>query len=89
MDVFSSVEELTPQENVRVIHRRLRVPKDEYYQQVTKYDGPGFEEKAQQFIRDYLDNIGDKGWVGMVRSGEEGDWVLIDATLRYPLDTGE
>ena len=85
MDIFSKVEDLGPVENVRVVHRRLRIPKDEYYRHIINYDGDDFEVTAQLFVRDYVDSKDDeKGIVGMVRGWEDGDWVLLDATLRYP-----
>lgn len=90
MDIFNAVEEMAPLESVRVVHRQLRVPRDEYYKHITRYDGSGFEESAQLFIRDYLNTKEEEGGiVGMVRGWEEGDWVLIDATLRYPLNTSD
>lgn len=89
MDVFNWVEELTPMENVRVVHRQLRVPKEEYYQHINCYGDSSFEETAQLFVRDYLDTKEEGGIVGMVRGWEEGDWVLLDATLRYPVIPAE
>lgn len=81
------VEEIAPLENVRVVHRQLRVPREEYYQHITSYRVGDFEETAQLFVRDYLDaRDEEKGIVGMVRGWEEGDWVLLDAAIRYPLD---
>ncbi|MTI96626.1 MAG: hypothetical protein FH749_14325 [Firmicutes bacterium] len=84
-DIFSHVEDLGPVENVRVVHRWLRVPREQYYQQVVNYDPTDFEVPAQLFVRDYITWKGDDpGIVGMVRGWEENDWVLLDATLRYP-----
>jgi hypothetical protein len=85
MDIFSKVEDLGPVENVRVVHRRLRIPKVDYYKHVLQYGGEDFEETAQLFVRDYVERYDEEsGIVGMVRGWEEGDWVLLDATLRYP-----
>ena len=90
MEIFNKVEDLGPVENVRVVHHRLRIPKDDYYKHILNYDGDDFEVTAQLFVRDYIDWMDkEKGIVGMVRGCEEGDWVLLDATLRYPLDPGE
>lgn len=87
MDIFNLVEDLGPVENVRVVHRQLRVPREEYYQHITSYGVGDFEETAQLFVRDYLiARDEEQGIVGMVRGWEEGNWVLIDATLRYPLE---
>ena len=84
MDIFNLVEDLGPLENVRVVHRQLRVPREEYYQHIAA-SGDDLEENAQLFVQDYLKQRDDElGIVGMVRSWEEGDWVLLDATLRYP-----
>lgn len=85
MDIFNKVEDLGPIENVRVIHRRLRVPKEDYYHHILNYDGDDFEVTAQLFVRDYIQRKDkEMGIVGMVRGWEEDDWVLLDATLRYP-----
>jgi hypothetical protein len=85
MDIFGLVQESSPQENVRVVHRQLRVPKEEYYQHILSYGGGDFQDTAQLFVREYLLAMDEEqGMVGMVRSWEEGDWVFMDATLRYP-----
>lgn len=85
MDIFNKVEDLGPVENVRVVHRRLRIPKEDYYKHIVQYQGEDFEETAQHFVRDYVERFDQEvGMVGMVRGWEEGDWVLLDATLRYP-----
>lgn len=85
MEIFDKVEDLAPVENVRVVHRRLRIPKDDYYKHIVGYAGEDFEDTAQLFVRDYVQSKGEeRGIVGMVRGWEEGDWVLLDATLRYP-----
>lgn len=85
MDIFKMVEEMEPVENVRVVHRHLRIPKDDYYQHILTYEGDDFEETAQLFVRDYLKKRDkETGIVGMVRGWEEKDWVLLDATIRYP-----
>lgn len=89
-EIFCQVEDLGPVENVRVVHRRLRIPRDEYIQQMARYDAGSFEEPAQLFVRDYLRWKGDDpGLVGMVRGWEEGEWVFLDATLRYPMELRE
>lgn len=81
------VQESAPQENVRVVHRQLRVPREEYYQHVLSYGGGDFQDTAQLFVREYLLAKDEElGIVGMVRGWEEGDWVVMDATLRYPLE---
>lgn len=85
MDIFNKVEDLGPVENVRVVHRRLRIPKHEYYNHILRYGGDNFEETAQFFVQDYLRaKKEEEAIVGMVRGWEEGDWVLLDAALRYP-----
>lgn len=85
MEIFNKVEDLGPVENVRVVHRRLRIPKEDYYKNIVNYEGDNFEETAQLFVRDYIEKKDKElGIVGMVRGWEEGDWVLLDATLRYP-----
>lgn len=85
MEIFNKVEDLGPVENVRVVHRRLRIPKDEYYHHISQYDNESFEESAQFFVKEYLKRKdGEMGIVGMVRGWEEGNCVLLDATLRYP-----
>jgi len=85
MDIFKKVEDLGPVENVRVVHRHLRIPKDDYYRYILNYQGDDFEETAQLFVRDFIQTKDEElGIVGMVRGREEGDWVLLDATLRYP-----
>lgn len=86
MDIFSVVEDLGPVENVRVVHRKLRIPREDYYKFIARYDGD-FEETAQLFVRDYINKKDrERGIVGMVRGWEEEGWVLLDATLRYPQD---
>lgn len=86
MDIFSVVEDLGPVENVRVVHRKLRIPREDYYKFIGRYDGD-FEETAQLFVRDYINKKDqERGIVGMVRGWEEEGWVLLDATLRYPQD---
>ena len=85
MEIFHKVEDLGPVENVRVVHRRLRVPKDDYYRHIVEYAGEDFEDTAQHFVRDYVQSMDEeRGIIGMVRGWEEGEWVLLDATLRYP-----
>ena len=85
MDIFHSVVELIPKDNVRVVHRRLRAPKTQYYQHIAGYNQTDYLDAAQLFVRDYLATRNDNdGVLGMVRSWEEGDWVTIEATLRYP-----
>lgn len=85
MEIFDKVEDLGPVENVRVVHRRLRVPKDDYYRRIVEYAGKDFEDTAQLFVRDYVQSrYEERGIIGMVRGWEEGDWVLLDATIRYP-----
>lgn len=87
MDVFKLVEDSGPVENVRVIHRKLRIPKEDYYRHISQYSGNDFEETAQLFVRDYIKKRDkEPGIVGMVRGWEEDGWVLLDATLRYPHD---
>lgn len=88
MEIFNKVEDLGPVEKVRVVHRRLRIPKDDYYKHIVGYTGEDFEDTAQLFVRDYVQSKGEeRGIVGMVRGREEGNWVLLDATLRYPQPT--
>ncbi|HOC06303.1 MAG: hypothetical protein ACOX21_05970 [Bacillota bacterium] len=87
MDIFDMVQESAPQENVRVVHRQLRVPREEYYQHILSYGGGDFQDTAQLFVREYLlAKDEEQGMVGMVRGWEEGDWIVMDATLRYPLE---
>lgn len=87
MDIFDMVQESAPQENVRVVHRQLRVPREEYYQHILSYGGGDFQDTAQLFVREYLlAKNEEQGIVGMVRGWEEGDWIVMDATLRYPLE---
>ena len=87
MDFFSNVQDLGPMENVRVVHRRLKIPRDEFYRQLITYDPDEFEIPAQMFVKDYIEWKGeDPGVVGMIRGWEEDEFVLLDATLRYPQD---
>lgn len=89
-DAFCKVEDLGPLENVRVVHRRLRVPRDEYMQHIVSYNPGDFEQPAQLFVQDYMRWMGkEPGLVGMVRGWEEGEWVILDATLRYPMEPRE
>lgn len=85
IEVFNKVEDLGPIENVRVVHRRLRIPKEDYYKHLANYDESNFDDASQLFVQEYIENKNDQGIVGMVRSWEEDDWILLDATFRYPL----
>lgn len=84
MNIFQTVVESPPSENTIVVHRRLRLPKEDYYRHIAGYE-ENRQEAAQLFVRDYLAARGEQeGVLGMVRSWEAGDWIAIEATLRYP-----
>lgn len=87
MSDFSRVVEENPREYFKVLHRVLRVPKDVYFQIVSDDDDPLSEEAVQEFVRGYLNwkEPNTNGLVGMVRSEEQEDYILLDAAVRYPL----
>lgn len=84
MNIFDSVIESEARENTIVVHKRLRLPKEKYYRHILKYGQKDNLEAAQLFVQDYLTAYDEEGVLGMVRSWEAGDWIAIEATLRYP-----
>ncbi|WP_097017794.1 hypothetical protein [Orenia metallireducens] len=68
-----------------VRHKVLEIPRQLYFQSVSKYDNPLSEEAVQYIVEEYLDWKDDHGLVGMIRvnDNKEKDLVELDAAVRY------
>lgn len=86
---FSRVKELESREYFRVIHHRLSIPMDLFFEVVGPAQGDITEPEAQEFIYSYLKSQGrGNGLVGMVRIIPQGEHLLLDAAIRYPVSAG-
>lgn len=84
-NIFSLVEESARPESVRVTHRLLRVPRQQYLEHTAAYGEDDSEQNAQRFVAEYMASKGEQGGiVGMVRCRQQQDWLLMDAAVRYP-----
>ena len=82
---FVIEEEATSLTALQVFHRRIKVPITVYLSTVQDFTNPWEERAYQYFIHDYLQEIGDPGIIGMIRKEQEGDCLLFDAAVRYPV----
>lgn len=86
MNIRDSVEEENFSSTaLQVFHRRLKVPLESYLNAVQEFTDPWDERAYQAFINHYLQEVGDPGIVGMVRKEQNGDFLLFDAAIRYPV----
>lgn len=86
MNIHDSVEEENfSSTTLQVFHRQLKVPLESYLSAVQEFTDPWDERAYQHFIHLYLQELGDPGIIGMVRKEQNGDYLLFDAAVRYPV----
>ena len=89
--LFAQVEEREIHGDVfQVTHRILQVPREVYIQITCDHPESFSEEGAQYFVEQYLRWLGEKdGLVGLVRLDEKNGVILLDATIRYRINSLE
>lgn len=86
MSIHDSVEEENFDSTaLQIFHRRLKVPLDFYLNAVQEFTDPWDERAYQHFIHLYLQELNDPGIIGMVRKEQDGNFLLFDAAVRYPV----
>ncbi len=86
---WDTVVELKPEERAfQVFHRRLKISRNDYVH-ASSFPQPFCEEGYQDFVARYLAAKDDKGIVGMVRLVEKDDYLILDAAVRYPIDSDQ
>jgi hypothetical protein len=88
---FTRVEERELKGEIfQVTHRLLLIPRDIYLDVLKSHQEPFTEIAAQDFVEQYLHWCKDAGGIiGMVRISEAGNYIELDAAVRYrinPLD---
>src|SRR5690606_26352139 len=88
---FEQVEEREVKGEIfQVTHRILHIPRATYLKVLHDYEEPFSELGAQNFVEDYLKWCGDtNGIIGMVRLDELDDQIILDAAIRYRINSLE
>ncbi|NLZ92785.1 MAG: hypothetical protein GX922_02015 [Firmicutes bacterium] len=87
--LFSQVKEREVEGEIfQVTHRILQVPREVYAQVMCGHPEPFSEQGAQYFVEQYLGWLGEKdGVIGLVRFDEEDGEILLDAAVRYRINS--
>jgi hypothetical protein len=86
--LFTQVDEREVKGEIfQVTHRLLLIPRDVYLDVLNNHNEPFTELAAQDFVEQYLKWCNDSGGIiGMVRINEEGNFVELDAAVRYRIN---
>ncbi len=82
---FADIKARVEEPRFWTYHWVLEVPGRLYENVLKNYPGDIYTEEAvQEFVTQYLRWKGDNGIVGLVGLERKGNWVFIDAAVRYP-----
>lgn len=89
--LFTQVEEKEVKGEIfQVTHRLLQVPWEVYRDALQTHPEPFSEVGAQQFVEQYLKWRGEEdGIIGLVRFDEKDGAILLDAAIRYRINSLE
>lgn len=80
---FSIVEVETKEPYLVVKHKLFKVPRTDYEGTLRSYLDPYKEEAVQEYVSNYLAWAKNPGIVGLVGVEKKGEYVIIDAAVRY------
>jgi len=72
---------------LQLYHRQFKIPLDTYFEKVSDFLDPWNEPAYQHVVDQLLEENEDRGIVGMVRQEKDDNYIYLDATIRYAVNS--